>query len=215
MSGAVRGPPVRLRALPPQLLRLAAPVALGLAAGFLALPLSSPQDVGYYLAGLAALALVALAALDFRLVLYTLVIFLPLETVGPIGIIPSKLAKLAVMLVLVACELARRAIRHDTRWRSSPYDWFIVAYLLSGAVSTALSMDPRTSAQSVVQSALIFSLFWIVVNRMNSARAVQWLIRTMLVAAVLVAIYGVLQKMFGFDASAQSTFATRSAAISL
>lgn len=184
-----------LRLLPSAVLTTLAGLCVG--AGAL-LASRNATNLLVYIAALGGLAVLALATSRPRLLLYGLILFLPIETIGPLSLMQSKVIKLALMLLLLALEFARRCIRQDARWKSSPYDVFILAFLASALFSTALSRDPLGSARSVVQAALIFGLFTLIVNRVDSRRTVIWLIKAMLIVAVFVTVYGILQKYFGY-----------------
>jgi putative inorganic carbon (HCO3(-)) transporter len=151
-----------------------------------------------YITALGGLAALALAGSKPRLLLYGLILFLPVETIGPLSLMQSKVIKLALMLLLLGAEFARRSIRQDARWKRSPYDLFILVFLASGTLSTILSRDPLSSARSVVQAALIFGFFALIVNRVDNKQTVVWLVKAMLVVAVFVTVYGILQKYFGY-----------------
>jgi putative inorganic carbon (HCO3(-)) transporter len=171
----------------------------GLTAGIGALVASqSTKNLMIYAAVLGGLAVFALAVSKPCLVLYGLILFLPVETIGPLSLMQSKVIKLALMLLILGIELARRCIRQDARWKRSPYDAFILVFLASATLSTVLSRDPLSSARSVVQSALIFGLFALIVNRVDNRRTLTWLINAMLIVAALVTVYGILQKYFGY-----------------
>lgn len=158
----------------------------------------SPVGSLSYLAGLGAIATIALAAASPRSLLYGLILFLPVETIGPLSLMQSKVIKLALMLVLLLFEFARRCIRRDTRWKRSPYDLFILAFLVSASASTLLSRDPMGSVRAVLQFVLIFGLFTLIVNRVDDRKAVERLVNAMLAVAVFVTVYGILQKFFGY-----------------
>lgn len=151
-----------------------------------------------FVAALGGLVVLVLALVKPRAVMYGLILLLPVETIGPLSLMQSKVIKLAVMALLLGVELARRCIRHDARWRRSPYDLFILAFLASATFSTVLSRDPLGSARSVVQSALIFGFFALIVNRVEGGRTVVRLIYAMLGVAAFVTVYGILQKEFGY-----------------
>lgn len=178
---------------------LAAAAGIGLLVGAAAAfaPLNS-MGLQAFAAILGGLALVTAAFVWPRAVLYGLILLLPVETIGPLSLMQSKIIKLAVMALLLGVEFARRCIRQDARWRRSPYDAFILAFLASGTLSTALSRDPLGSARSVVQSALIFGFFTLIVNRVDGRRTVVRLIYAMLGVAAFVTVYGILQKQFGY-----------------
>lgn len=152
-----------------------------------------------FVAVLGGLAVLTLALVRPRAVLYGLILLLPVETIGPLSLMQSKVIKLAVMLLLLGIEVARRCVRHDARWRRSPYDGFILAFLASATLSTVLSRDPLGSARSVVQSALIFGFFALIVNRVEGSRTLVRLIYAMIGVAAFVTVYGILQKEFGYD----------------
>lgn len=180
-------------------LTLAGAVIMGLLAGAAALLASrNGMSLQVFVAVLGGLAVLVLALVRPRLVMYGLILLLPVETIGPLSLMQSKVIKLAVMLLLLGVEVARRCIRHDARWRRSPYDGFILAFLASATLSTLLSRDPLGSARSVVQSALIFGFFTLIVNRVEGSRTVVRLIYAMLAVAALVTVYGILQKQFGY-----------------
>ncbi len=147
---------------------------------------------------LGGLTVLTLAVIKPRVVMYGLILLLPVETIGPLSLMQSKIIKLAVMAVLLGVEFARRCIQQDARWKRSPYDGFILAFLASATLSTALSRDPLSSARSVVQSALIFGFFTLIVNRVEGRRTVVRLVYAMLVVAAFVTVYGILQKQFGY-----------------
>lgn len=178
----------------------AAPIVLGgLLAGVGAVIASrNATNLLAYIAVLGGLVVLALAGSRPRIVLYGLILFLPVETIGPLSLMQSKVIKLALMLLLLGIEFARRCIRQDARWKRSPYDLFILAFLASASLSTILSRDPLSSARSVVQAALIFGFFALIVNRVDNKQTVLWLVKAMLVVAVFVTVYGILQKYFGY-----------------
>lgn len=180
-------------------LALAAAGVVGLLAGVAALMASrSDANLETFVAVLGGLVLLVLAFVWPRAVMYGLILLLPVETIGPLSLMQSKVIKLAVMALLLGAEVARRCIRRDARWRRSPYDGFILAFLASATLSTALSRDPLGSARSVVQSALIFGFFTLIVNRVDGRRAVVRLIYAMLAVAAFVTVYGILQKQLGY-----------------
>lgn len=184
-------------------LRNALPLALAAGAGIIVgagALMASRNEMGLqaFVAILGGLALIIVAFVWPRAVMYGLILLLPVETIGPLSLMQSKVIKLAVMALLLGMEFARRCIRHDARWRRSPYDAFILAFLASATLSTALSRDPLGSARSVVQSALIFGFFTLIVNRVDGRRTVVWLIYAMLGVAAFVTVYGILQKQFGY-----------------
>jgi len=173
--------------------------AMGLVAGAAALMASrNTTNLEAFVAVLGGLVVLMLALVRPRLVMYGLILLLPVETIGPLSLMQSKVIKLAVMMVLLGVEVARRCIRRDARWRRSPYDLFILAFLASATLSTMLSRDPLGSARSVVQSALIFGFFTLIVNRVEDSRTAVRLIYAMLVVAAFVTVYGILQKQFGY-----------------
>jgi putative inorganic carbon (HCO3(-)) transporter len=178
----------------------AAPIVLGgLLAGVGAVIASrNATNQMTYISTLGGLTVLALAGSKPRVLLYALILFLPVETIGPLSLMQSKVIKLALMLLLLGIEFARRCIRRDARWKRSPYDMFILAFLASASLSTILSRDPLSSARSVVQAALIFGFFALVVNRVDNKQTVLWLVKAMLVVAVFVTVYGILQKYFGY-----------------
>jgi len=178
----------------------AAPIVLGgLLAGVGAVIASrNATNLLAYIAVLGGLVVLALAGSRPRIVLYGLILFLPVETIGPLSLMQSKVIKLALMLLLLGIEFARRCIRRDARWKRSPYDLFILAFLTSASLSTVLSSDPLSSARSVVQAALIFGFFALIVNRVDNKQTGLWLVKAMLVVALFVTVYGILQKYFGY-----------------
>lgn len=178
----------------------AAPIVLGgLLAGVGAVIASrNATNQMTYISTLGGLTVLALAGSKPRVLLYALILFLPVETIGPLSLMQSKVIKLALMLLLLGIEFARRCIRQDARWKRSPYDLFILAFLASASLSTILSRDPLSSARSVVQAALIFGFFALIVNRVDNKQTVLWLVKAMLVVAVFVTVYGILQKYFGY-----------------
>ena len=178
----------------------AAPIVLGgLLAGVGAVIASrNATNQMTYISTLGGLTVLALAGSKPRVLLYALILFLPVETIGPLSLMQSKVIKLALMLLLLGIEFARRCIRRDARWKRSPYDLFILAFLASASLSTILSRDPLSSARSVVQAALIFGFFALIVNRVDNKQTVLWLVKAMLVVAVFVTVYGILQKYFGY-----------------
>jgi len=178
----------------------AAPIVLGgLLAGVGAVIASrNATNQMTYISTLGGLTVLALAGSKPRVLLYALILFLPVETIGPLSLMQSKVIKLALMLLLLGIEFARRCIRRDARWKRSPYDMFILAFLASASLSTILSRDPLSSARSVVQAALIFGFFALIVNRVDNKQTVLWLVKAMLVVAVFVTVYGILQKYFGY-----------------
>lgn len=180
-----------------RLLVFPAAIACALLAGYLAF-----LGPGYFILGLAAVALVGVLALNSRLALYVLLVFTFFEDWLPY--VPGLPSALKLMGVLVIGSWAvRRLTDRDATPLTGPIEVTMVLFLGVALGSLAVATDAGVGLSFFLRYAMFFGLAIVVADHVHTVRDAYRIVMVVVLAGGAAAAGGLWMFFFGGEYRAQ------------
>ena len=166
--------------------RLAIAAVCGIVCGFLAAYVSPLVAVG--LLG----AVVMLFHVEFALAV----------TVFAIPFVPTMAAAALVMVSFVSL-LCKKMAAGDRAWRFDGVGMLVMAFLLVVIICSLTSVTMRESLSICLLYCLFIGFFFVVINAITTREQLHAVLLVFVLSGVLVALYGIIQYVFGLDMDKQ------------